>query len=191
VTSVAIVKAPIAGGTRTKVANAGPNPRNAGVNAAGVYWLNQSSNMGGTTNAPNGTILSAPLAGGTVTTLASAQTPLWIAVDANNVYWPNGGSQVAGNLQPAGIMKVAVAGGTPRMIAPATLPEVVAIDATNIYWVDGRPATKSGAIIKAPLAGGTATCIATGPLLSFGIAVDDTSVYWTDNSRGTVMKAPK
>ena len=157
------MKAPLAGGTRTKLAAPGPNPRNVAVNAMGVYWLNQSSNMGGTTNAPNGTILSTALDGGTANTLASAQTPGWIAVDANDVYWPNAGSQVSGNVQPAGIMKVAASGGTPAMIAPAGLPEVIAIDATNVYWVDGRPATMNGAIMKAPLAGGAATCIADRP----------------------------
>jgi hypothetical protein len=43
-----------------------------------MYWVEQS-----------GAIVSVPICGGTVTTLAKGQTGTSVAVDATNVYWSN------------------------------------------------------------------------------------------------------
>jgi len=61
-------------------------------------------------------------------------------------------------------------------------PGPIAIDDTNVYYVDG-----SGDLLRAPLAGGPVTTLATGQVNPDAIVVDATSVYWVDNG-STVMK---
>jgi hypothetical protein len=71
------------------------------------------------------------------------------------------------------------------------------MDSSGVSTLEDSPNPKASMSARAIgellsfVTGGAATCIAAGPLISFGIAVDDTSVYWTGNSDGTVMKAPK
>lgn len=100
------------------------------------------------------------------------------------MYWasgPPGGT--------AGVSEVPLDGGTTTPVldqAPASAPGPIAIDDGNVYYADS-----SGAVLKAPLAGGAVTTIATGQTNPDAIAVDDTSVYWIDNG-STVMKfSPK
>ena len=56
------------------------------VDATNVYWTQN-----------DGTIMSVPISGGNVTTLAAGQTaPSGIAVDATSVYWVTRGNGNAG-----------------------------------------------------------------------------------------------
>jgi hypothetical protein len=184
--NAAIVKGPIGGGTRQRVSNAPGNTFNVAVNGSGVYWVVE----GGSDTL--GSIASAGLDqdGGAPTTLADKQTPLWIAADATNVYWPNGGSITPS--QESGIMKIAATGGTPTVLSNRNpnIPGIIAIDATNIYWVETVAGTTMGLVYEMPLSGGTPKCLAPGPEISWGLVVDSTNVYWTGID-GVVAKAPK
>lgn len=77
----------------------------------------------------------------------------------------------------------------PTLLAPAsTLTHCLAIDDTNAYWSDfggGSPA-----IVKAPLAGGAASPLASGGD-KYACVVSDGSgnVFYTDSGKSTVMRA--
>ena len=53
-----------------------------------------------------------------------------------------------------------------------------------IVWTD----YSKGTVVKAPIAGGAATTIATNQSGPCAIATDGSNLYWTNNTDGTVMK---
>ena len=118
----ALMKAPLGGGSATLLSPAECGPSNGGIvlDGTSVYWVNNSG----------GTVKKLPLAGGTVTTLATGQDgPYRIALDATNVYWTN---QTGGT-----VMKAPIAGGAATTIASGqNTPQGVAVDATSIYWTN-------------------------------------------------------
>ncbi len=167
-----------------------PDPQFLAVDAHNVYWTDLGSSSGGTTQV--GSVLSVPIDGGTVATLATARpSPGGIAVDATDVYWVDFGTITP----PGDVMKVPIGGGTAVTLATSTngAPHQIAIDANNVYWTDGA------AVWQVPKAGGTPVMLGQGTLTS-GVAVDSTYVYWTteiaadagattDNT-GSIMKTP-
>ena len=69
------------------------SPSGIAADASGVYWTNRNAPQSGV---PLGTVMRAPLAGGTAAPIASDQDdPHGIALDATTVYWTNSaGGQV-------------------------------------------------------------------------------------------------
>ena len=175
------------GGSPTLIATAKrpAGPTSILVDSSSVYWTEVPTSGAGT-------VLKAPLDGGTAQTLASGQFPIAMAVDGTSLYWTNewgGGGSVT---------KVPVSGGTPVTIATGILPSGIAVDSTGVYWGD----TSAGTVNVIPLDGGASTPIVR-PILSVGgtsncggpvaVAVDSTSVYWTFQNgypsvAGQVMK---
>jgi hypothetical protein len=122
-----------------------------------------------------GTIVRVPIGGGQLTTIASEQSPLSVAVDATNVYWTNddgaGGS----------VARAPLGGGAPTTLSTGPAASGIAVDGSSVYWTN-----EDGTVMSVPVAGGTPTTLASDQQPSPAIAVDSTSVYWL--SSGGVMK---
>jgi hypothetical protein len=137
-----------------------------------VYWADNGGNS----------ILRVPLAGGSVTTIASANSPWSVAIDSTNIYWTT--SQAAVGKAPLG-------GGTATMLVPPGTPTLVrpsfdlAVDATGVYWIDG-----AGTLQKVGLAGGMAIPLVPPSAVGneVGIAVYGGNVYYTDSTRNWVQQ---
>ena len=115
-----------------------------------------------------------------------------IAVGSTHVYWSSFDRQTG----QSSVLAVSVDGGEPTTIVSGqTSMTAIAVDSTNLYWLG----TLDGKVMKAPLAGGEPTTLATEGLLE-SLAVDATNVYYTTGdlenttngsvTRGSVMKVP-
>lgn len=111
------------------------------VDTTFVYWMNGGDPNTSCSDNSTGTVMRAPLQGGTPTTLASGQScQVALAVDATSVYWTN---------SVGSVMKAMLAGGPPVLLSSGpSLPVGLAVDSTNVYW------GSNGAILKAPIGGG-------------------------------------
>jgi hypothetical protein len=104
-------------------------------------------------------------------TLASNPGAGSVAIDATNVYWadPRDGT----------ISKEPIRGGTVTTLATGQADPIgISVDQTNVYWAND---VFPGNVVSVPIAGGSATVLATAPLArqSFGsTASDGTNVYF-------------
>ena len=112
------MKVPKGGGASSTVVTDLEGPWEVAVDASRVYW------------ATSNTIKSAPLDGGTVSTLAAGYGPTRIAVDSTRLYW----TDTVAN----GVLSVPIGGGrvTTLSSTPGSQPQDLAIDATSVYWVN-------------------------------------------------------
>lgn len=177
-----VMQMPLAGGEPIVLAS-GQTPGSLAIDAEHVYWTNTTD---------DGSVMSVPIGGGTVTTLAAHQPgPVSIAVDATNVYWTTlTGGACADDAEicyPGGnVMKVSIAGGDPVTLASDQAhPSAVAVDATSVYWTNEANNIFEGAIMKIAIEGGTPVTLASQQEgVGDSIVVDATDVYWTGNSGG-------
>ena len=84
---------------------------------------------------------SGPIAGGTVTTLASSlSAPAAIAIDSKNVYWTNAGQLGGDNLPAPGtgaVLQVPIGGGTVVTLAKnEAIPLGIAVGNGTVYWAE-------------------------------------------------------
>jgi hypothetical protein len=104
------------------------------TDASSIYWCSAGTP---TLSYQDGSIMKAPLAGGTAVALASNQAiPHGIAVEDEHVYWVNHGS-VGYNSTSGSVMKVSTLGGAATTLASSQgAPRAIAVDATDIFWVN-------------------------------------------------------
>jgi hypothetical protein len=130
-----------------------------------VYWTDELGSD----------VAYVPADGGTVVTVASAQTiPYYMATDGVNVYWTNSIGGDAG-----AVMKVAVgadAGAPVEIAAAPDGPTGVASDGTNVYFNNGTSIEKVG------VNGGAVTTLIVGPTTLARIAVDAKNIYGSPSS---------
>jgi hypothetical protein len=118
--------------------------------------------------------------GGTPTKLASDITsPCALAIDSTNVYWSSSGTgwiYSATGQDDGAIWKVPIAGGVPTTLAVRqNRPCGITVDGTTVFW-----RTANGAVLAAPLTGGTPKGVsADGSRRLFGDVVDGASIYWS------------
>ncbi|MDP8998984.1 MAG: hypothetical protein M3O46_02620, partial [Myxococcota bacterium] len=97
-----------------------------------VYWTNAGTSG---RNYTDGTIMKAPISGGTPSALVTGQNnPQYVVVDTNYVYWTNEGAMTGGN---GTVMKAPARGGASVALAVGqNRPLGISIDATHVYWTD-------------------------------------------------------
>jgi len=71
---------------------------------------------------------------------------------------------------------------------------LIAVDATSVYWVDSPASGNSDGILKASLASGTVSTLATAQLNVGALAIDANNAYWlvrnAANTSTSVVQAP-
>jgi len=127
----AILSVPTGGGTVTTVVPNQDYPWAIAVDGNNVYWTNYDNDGavgGGETSM--GSVLQAPVGGGSVTTLAMGlEDPYGIAVDSNNVYF----TTYAGGR----VKKVPIGGGTVVTLAQnLNNPCYIAVNGSSVYWTN-------------------------------------------------------
>jgi hypothetical protein len=129
------------------------------------------------------TVMQAPIAGGSATTLASGQLAQAIAVDATNVYFTSA-------LVGSALVSIPIGGGTPRNLSSTFGGSTIAVRGGYVYGTLGNGGGATGpAVGKLPTSGsGTPVSLGSSPGAVNGLAVDGTNLYWA--TEATVMKAP-
>lgn len=105
---------------------------------------------------------------------SSLDSPVELAVDANNVYFGDYG----------GLQKVPKSGGTIVQLAvdSGDFGDIV-VDATRVYWTDQDPAF----VRSVPIAGGSTQTHATGTKFQLnGLYVSPTTLYWATGFGGSI-----
>lgn len=175
-------------------------PRAMAVDGKSVYWSIDPAGI-----LHESSLMSVPLGGGAVTTLASTSNKSsdetafsGVALDAAHVYWASGTASVPES--SAALLSVPLGGGATRTLAtalssePASLPSILglAVRGENAYG------SAPGGIARVPLDGGAAVVLAALDSIAPGISLDSTSIYWIvyetmpqpSGPSGTVMKMP-
>jgi beta-lactamase regulating signal transducer with metallopeptidase domain len=169
---------PVPSDGSTLIADGQGRPGGIATDETHVYW----------TNFEGGSLMRAPLGGGSPTTLIAGQHgPQSLVVGSGQIYWTN--------FEDGTVMRMPLSEAEPALLASGQdHPSGVAIDSTNLYWV-----TNDGSVRSVPLAGGEPTTLSTGiesfPAAARSIAVDASYVYWTEGgdlsvSNGRIMRAP-
>jgi hypothetical protein len=135
----------------------------------------------------HGTVMRAPVAGGSATTLAmnTSITLGQIAVDAVSLYavgWPTP--------VQSGVWKVPVTGGSPVGIGPDQLFTSIAVDARQIYLAQAVTDLSMSRIVSMPLSGGDPTVLVPSGVGFAPLVIDDTSIYYV-TAPSTLMRLAK
>lgn len=121
------------------------------------------------------TVSSVPVAGGTVTDLATGQArPSLLALNASHVFWYNGVNSDNASLEGQ-VMRVERAGGTPQALfeSAASPPARLLADDQHLYVH-----RHAGGLWRAPVAGGEPVKFANGSIGNFFLTAD--RVWWTE-----------
>ena len=182
------------------------------VDDASVYWTEHPGWYVLWPGDVDGRVMKVPADGGAPTTLASRQDfPSFIRVDATSVYWTTYYEGMSGELYRNGyamVMRLPLDSSEPSTVASIWLSPGgsssdrrfggIAMDATSVYWAyEGmsRSDYVDGSILRASLADGSFTTLASEQWRPYQIEVDGSSVYWVngtsqDDTDTTLMKMP-
>lgn len=179
--SPSVVQIPLSGGKPTVLWSG--SAQGLAVGAGAVYWTSGIEVDAGVTR---GLVLSAPIGGGTTTTVATGGALAGaIVTDATSAYWLDSGpcaSAACGGT----VLKAPLGGGDPVVVA-TTLgsPLSITLDGESVYWGTG-----DGRVMKAPKAGGAPpTQLAFYQTSAGALRVEGGSVYWSTGA-GDLMKTP-
>jgi hypothetical protein len=111
-----------------------------------------------------------------VALVSNQQNPIFVAVNATNIYW---------DLAHGSVLTQPLAGGPPTLLYSGNDAEGLVIDSTYIYW----STYLSNTILRMPLGGGEVVTLLTTDRRPLGVAVDATSLYFT-TFYGELMKMP-
>ncbi|MCL2448614.1 MAG: hypothetical protein FWD17_06695 [Polyangiaceae bacterium] len=168
------------GGAPSPVAIAQNNATALVFHSGSLYWTNQGDRAG------TGSVVSLPLDGGAMSTLASGQdSPSAIAVDDSNVYVIAGGSLDDGGASTVALLSVPQTGGTPAtLVSGLGSPGPVAVhDGTVAFFssatADGGTASRISTVLTV---GGAPAALATSDHRVAAIAIDAMNVYWVNSS---------
>jgi hypothetical protein len=173
-TDGSVLKAPVAGGPWVLLATGPPYQmeveRNLVIDSHDVYWTNPRI------YGLKGQVLKVPQAGGTVTTLASAeQAPAGMAVGRTSVFYGTLGYGPLDNPGMNGqIVSVPIGGGAPRVVATGQYsPNAIALDATSVYWTN----TFGSNVMRASMDGGRPVTLAAALRSARDFVVDEAYAY--------------
>jgi hypothetical protein len=132
-----------------------------------VYWWTSTGSSGARImkSDQTGATPAAPVQ------IATASWPMGLTVDAQNVYWIDGGYPGV----PA-IMRAPIDGGSSTMVVETDPPSALAIvsDSTAVYFTTG-----DGRLIEVPKSGGTSRVLLSniGDFVQTGLTSDGTNLY--------------
>jgi hypothetical protein len=172
------------------------------VDATRIYWVQFATDP----TQAGGTVMAAPIGGGTAVELASINAPEepsgGIAVDATQLYWT---TSVAAQLEGA-VYAMPLSPPTPPAqplsIYSGSAPQWVASDGTSAYVLDvglamGDCAPSSGSLVVIPLAGGATKTLIDTLYGAVTFALDGGQAYIATGSscegtspNGTVLDVP-
>jgi hypothetical protein len=148
-----------------------------------VYWTNWGLQVAGQP-AVGGAVMSAPIAGGPLVTLANnLGFPDSLAVTSGALYWANYSSAQAADAAVLALpdgKNVAVLAS--HLVPP---PSNVGVDSKYVYW------TNDYGIQRVPLDGGVPSTIIANASGANYIALDDANIYWSNAVAGTISSVPK
>jgi hypothetical protein len=141
-----IWQGPVGGGSAMKLASNQPGTSTMAVDSNNVYWVNLGQL--GSDNFPalnSGSVVKTPIGGGSVTTLATAQSVAFsILVTGGHVIWTDYG--LSG---PGTIMSVPTTGGTPTtLVSGLDDPSALATLGSTLYWTNANSSPTDGFILS-------------------------------------------
>jgi hypothetical protein len=162
-------RAPLDGGPAMNLVTSGNGgPYVAALDSQNLYWADAFDNQ----------VVSLPITGGAIHTIASTPQPMNVAIDDTAIYWTTYGPTGA-------VMKTAIGGGGSQttLASNVSYPDWIVVDDNNVYVTT----TGAPSIIAIPKTGGAVTTLVSNQT-GTELAVDATSLYWTDFQNVHVMK---
>lgn len=166
-----VMRASKCGGPVTTLASVDGSAGSLAVDARNVYFLRNDL------RSSDADVMSVPIAGGAVVTLAAAPFAQALAIDATSAYWvtsPQDGT-------PDGtVMRLPLGGGAPETLASGQVaPAAVVVGGGNVYWSDRNGKTSmgyGGQVLAVPVGGGVPTVF--GDQAERDLAMNSTAMFW-------------
>jgi hypothetical protein len=150
------------------------------------------------TNLGDGSVLGCqlPSCATKVTYATGLQSPAFIAVDADNVYWTTQGVDPDRAGAVWSCPRAGCATAPSPLVTGETYASVIAVDGGYLYWSNGghfASATADGEIVRcfAKSCASTRLVLASGYVRPWGLAVDATDVWFVATGDGNVLRVPK